>query len=420
MKRSTLAGYAPAILAVAVLAVATLAGGPVYADAGAGLLLLGQVAAVPANAMPPFRRIREFVAAFDNVVANGRASTEIPRNALTLLRCSLRLGGTAFTKAMITEIRLRLGAKTIWEAVGSELNTIRKYLSFIERDNFLTIDFTQPRDKTIGGEMLGGIDMTKLPPGKLLLEVVIAGATAPTLDGIITWGPPQANAVVQRLRRFTWSSGTGTGERRVPLELDGERLARLYLIYAAGADIGGAVATAAALATNTGDGVMGAITASAGAKVGAHQIVVVEPGAGVGTFIHKDPDGMIVGKGAVASDYSGGGLAFTLADGGTDFAAGDGFTITVPANANGNLSRVRLRKDRRDIWDMECRDARFLAQEYGRSPQSRLYVVDLIADNNIDAVLNTADAKQLELDVWLTAADNLIIYAETLGVAPRN
>lgn len=420
MKRSTLAGYAPAILAVAVLAVATLAGGPVYADAGAGLLLLGQVAAVPANAMPPFRRIREFVAAFDNVVANGRASTEIPRNALTLLRCSLRLGGTAFTKAMITEIRLRLGAKTIWEAVGSELNTIRKYLSFIERDNFLTIDFTQPRDKTIGGEMLGGIDMTKLPPGKLLLEVVIAGATAPTLDGIITWGPPQANAVVQRLRRFTWSSGTGTGERRVPLELDGERLARLYLIYAAGADIGGAVATAAALATNTGDGVMGAITASAGAKVGAHQIVVVEPGAGVGTFIHKDPDGMIVGKGAVASAYSGGGLAFTLADGGTDFIAGDGFNITVSSVTNGNLSRIEVKKNSRVVWDYECAEARFVQQEYERAPQSLMYVADFILDNHSDGILLTADASLLEINAWLTAADNLTLYAECLDTPENN
>jgi len=88
-------------------------------------------------------------------------------------------------------------------------------------------------------------------------------------------------------------------------------------------------ATATAFSTNTGNGVMGTITVGAAAKVGVYALVIVEPGTNVGSFIVTDPEGLVIGKGAVASAFDAGGLAFTLADGATDFAAGDGFLITV-------------------------------------------------------------------------------------------
>lgn len=92
-------------------------------------------------------------------------------------------------------------------------------------------------------------------------------------------------------------------------------------------------ASAAAAAGNTGNGTCGAVTVSAGAKAGAYQLVIIEPGANVGTFQLEDPDGIVIGTGAVAAAYSGGGLAFTLADGSTDFIAGDRFVITVAAGS---------------------------------------------------------------------------------------
>lgn len=95
-----------------------------------------------------------------------------------------------------------------------------------------------------------------------------------------------------------------------------------------------ATAVSAALGTNTGNGTMGTVTVSAGAKQGAYVLTITEPGANVGTFIVEDPDGIQIGDGAVASAFSAGGLAFTLADGATDFVAGDSFTITVTYTAN--------------------------------------------------------------------------------------
>lgn len=89
-------------------------------------------------------------------------------------------------------------------------------------------------------------------------------------------------------------------------------------------------ASAAALGTNTGNGAMGAITVDEDiARPGVYTLTIVEPAANAGTFIVSDPDGAQIGDGTVAVAFDAGGLAFTLADGATDFVAGDSFAITV-------------------------------------------------------------------------------------------
>lgn len=88
-------------------------------------------------------------------------------------------------------------------------------------------------------------------------------------------------------------------------------------------------ATSAAVGTNVGNGVMGAVVAGAGAKEGDYKLVIVEPAANAGAFVLEDPSGAVVGHGNVAAAFVGGGLSFTLADGATDFLAGDTFKITV-------------------------------------------------------------------------------------------
>lgn len=80
---------------------------------------------------------------------------------------------------------------------------------------------------------------------------------------------------------------------------------------------------------NTGDGTMGAVTVGTGAKEGVYTLTITEPAVNAGTFRLEDPDGDLVATGTVAVAFSAGGLAFTLADGVTDFVAGDGFLITV-------------------------------------------------------------------------------------------
>ena len=129
---------------------------------------------------------------------------------------------------------------------------------------------------------------------------------------------------------FIVSEGNGRISREQVTILSGQNLK-------AGAVLGQitrAGASAAADAGNTGDGAMGAITVSAPAKVGDYRLTIIEAVANAGAFIVEDPDGINVGQGNVAAAFSGGGLAFTLADGATDFAAGDAFTLTVATGSN--------------------------------------------------------------------------------------
>lgn len=105
--------------------------------------------------------------------------------------------------------------------------------------------------------------------------------------------------------------------------------------YGVGTVLGKYVASPAGAAvaggSNTGNGTMGAITVTSNKnlQLGVYTLRIVEAAANAGNFIVTDPAGDVVGFGTVAVAFSQGGLAFTLADGSTDFVVGDTFAITV-------------------------------------------------------------------------------------------
>ena len=88
------------------------------------------------------------------------------------------------------------------------------------------------------------------------------------------------------------------------------------------------VAAAVAFAGNTGNGALGSLTGDAAAMAGDWKVVIDENATNAGAFEVFKPDGTLDGTGNVAVAYNGG-INFTLADGATDFVAGDGFTINV-------------------------------------------------------------------------------------------
>ncbi|MFP5515462.1 MAG: head decoration protein [Alphaproteobacteria bacterium] len=126
-------------------------------------------------------------------------------------------------------------------------------------------------------------------------------------------------------------------------------------VYAPGSVLGKVTvgtATATAKVGNAGNGTLGAVTVGA-AKPGAYAVTFIEPATNAGSFQVEDPDGVNVGTGAVGTAFTGGGLTFTIADGATDFAAGDQFKITVaagsgrfklwnPANTDGSETAVAV------------------------------------------------------------------------------
>lgn len=86
--------------------------------------------------------------------------------------------------------------------------------------------------------------------------------------------------------------------------------------------------TSAAGGGNTGNGTMGSLTADAGAPAGTYSVQIIEPAIDGGRFRVERPDGSLDGAGSVGTAYNGT-INFTLADGTTDFVAGDSFNVTV-------------------------------------------------------------------------------------------
>jgi len=81
---------------------------------------------------------------------------------------------------------------------------------------------------------------------------------------------------------------------------------------------------------NTGNGTMGTVTVSGDIPNGVYKLRITAASSNAGSFVITNEEGAIIGPvGTVAVAYSFGGLAFTLADGATDFIVGDGFDITV-------------------------------------------------------------------------------------------
>ena len=117
---------------------------------------------------------------FLNVVADGVASMELPIG-MTYNRIYLKLGGTTFTKAMITRITLKMNGKIFYDISGTNLDLLNDYKGLGLGASFLCIDFIEDKAKTTGGQYIGAIG-TLSGVTSLVMEVTIAGATAPTLE----------------------------------------------------------------------------------------------------------------------------------------------------------------------------------------------------------------------------------------------
>lgn len=151
---------------------------------------------------------------FNNVVATGVANTDLRHLfGYGIQRIILQLGGTTFTKSMITSLQLKANGKVILDTDGAKLDARNQYRGITANANFLTIDFLELRAKTKLG-MEGGTLDTTVGIRDLRLEVTIAGATAPTLQGIAEIcvpqvGPEYANVrpLIARVHRITQTIG---------------------------------------------------------------------------------------------------------------------------------------------------------------------------------------------------------------------
>lgn len=120
---------------------------------------------------------------FSNVVATGDATSQITVGK-TINNFQLELGGTSLTKAMITMFRLKANAKTIYEGSATQIDKINAYRGLTANAAYLDISFEDLTGLDIVDRVVGCLD-TSAGIASLNTEVSIAGATAPTLKGIL-------------------------------------------------------------------------------------------------------------------------------------------------------------------------------------------------------------------------------------------
>lgn len=92
----------------------------------------------------------------------------------------------------------------------------------------------------------------------------------------------------------------------------------------------GAPVIAAKAGGNTGTGALGTLTLGDACKVGTYTVTCTAAAADGGRFQVVDPGGYRLADALVGVAYVSPQIAFTVADGGTDYAVGDGFTVSVP------------------------------------------------------------------------------------------
>lgn len=152
---------------------------------------------------------------FSNVVATGTATNNITPGR-TLENFRLKLGGT-FTKAMVTLFRLKANGKTIVEGSGTDLDKINAYRGETTNASYLDIQFADYRMLGELDRQVGSFD-TSLGIQNISSEVVIAGATSPTLLPILIESAQQKDTqgnaapfagLISKILQYPFSIATG-------------------------------------------------------------------------------------------------------------------------------------------------------------------------------------------------------------------
>lgn len=200
---------------------------------------------------------------FNPVANNTRATTQVQRWQMTLGRIVLCfLGSNSITKASITEIVVKVGARVVFGPIsGTELDKLNKYRGVYDQADHLTIDLTERDALSVIAKEIGGIDLPALGDEDVFVEVVnnasagtpalyaLGGFTglqydpqAPTKDQqlirkvlayqiptsggtAVTWMPDFKGAIVQRIHfsyaGSDWAAGVNGNVQRVEVRKNG-------------------------------------------------------------------------------------------------------------------------------------------------------------------------------------------------------
>lgn len=170
------------------------------------------------------------------------ASVKVPRYAATLNRILMRLGGTTFTKALISKIEVKIGTRPVWVidsvgalAAGTILDMMNKYKGLFDQAGNLTIDLTERDFLTIAAREIGGIDMSKITDDVFVNITIAGGAVAPTLYAYMFLTPPQGKDIeegqlIQKIVGIPYGYANG-GRQLISFDPKGALVKRVYATF---------------------------------------------------------------------------------------------------------------------------------------------------------------------------------------------
>lgn len=169
--------------------------------------------------------------------------------------------------------------------------------------------------------------------------------------------------------------------------------------------VGSVTSSAAADGSNTGNGVFtidGTAPVGAGAKNGVYRVVNDLVAANGGEFQVFDPDGVEIGRVAVGATFNNQ-IKFAIADGSTDFAIGDAFSVTVGIEESDyqvaafNVSGTDgTQRPAGVLWDNITTDGSNLGSAVVISRDAEVRGVDLVWPGGITAAQKADAIRQLE------------------------
>lgn len=177
------------------------------------------------------RKVQRISLPFSNVIATGVATAQITPGR-TIERIVLKIGGTTFTKAMITLVQLKANGKVFFEGSGTQIDKLNTYRGITASANYLPLDFTEIRGRDKLDQMVGAFDTSK-GIANITAEVTIAGATAPTLEAYLVESGTQNEAyseILTKVLRYPYNTSVG-GKLPImlPFGQNGAVIKRLHL-----------------------------------------------------------------------------------------------------------------------------------------------------------------------------------------------
>lgn len=166
------------------------------------------------------------------VAAGQIATLRIAPEELTLVGVKLALSGTTFDKTKIDRVRVKVGARVIWDLTYAQLNGINNYKNGADSLRYLLLDFTERTQAIFPIKEIGGLDlMTLVAIGEVFVEIYInATAVAPVIAATGYYEQRQANPLVVKYVPFSVTQ-SAAGRFTLPLNLRGALIKRLWLFY---------------------------------------------------------------------------------------------------------------------------------------------------------------------------------------------